>query len=195
MATLTSDRHTSDHLHLRSVAERTPADFVFEDGILPAPPRNELKKGPWENEGPATTDQQQETAKEVGPLIRIPRDMPPRRKFDLLQQWEGVVSEVSDDAVWAEILDLTNPSNAAEVVEIPFAEFAVSDRPLLQPGSVFYWSIGYETSPGGTIRRISETRVRRTAVWSSRTVASLKARACEIYSQFGNGDNDSPTAQ
>jgi hypothetical protein len=121
--------------------------------------------------------------------------MQQRRKIDLLQQWEALVTEVTDDAEWAEIIDLTDPSNAAEVVEIPFAEFAVSDRPLLQPGSVFYWSIGYETSPGGTIRRVSEIRVRRTAAWSPRTIASLKARACEFSLEFGNGDNDSPTAQ
>ena len=197
MPAATLDRHnttTDEQLHLRAADGIARDEFAVEDGILPSPPRHEPRKERWANEFAASTEQPQESRREVGPLIRISCEGTPQRRLDLLQHWEGVVQEVAEDAVWAEIVDLTDRSNPSETVEIPFFEFAVADRPLLSPGCIFYWSIGYETSTGGTIRRVSEIRVRRTAAWSQRTVGSLKARAQKLCEQYTNGEIDPTTA-
>lgn len=123
---------------------------------------------------------------EVRPLVRFSSFRPPTRKFETLQQFEGIVTSVESDSVWADLHDLTNPSNALEVVEIPLREFSIADRQLLASGSAFYWVIGYDTSPAGTIRRTSEIRVRRTAKWSNRKIQALKSKAREMLLSIGN---------
>jgi hypothetical protein len=129
----------------------------------------------------------------VRPLVRFSSFRPPTRKFETLQQFEGIVTSVDSDSVWADLHDLTNPSSALEVVEIPLKEFSIADRQLLTSGSAFYWIIGYDTSPAGTIRRTSEIRVRRTAKWSNRKVESLKSKAREMLSSITNAKDEQPS--
>lgn len=127
----------------------------------------------------------------VGPVIRIRSDVAPRR-FEILQQWEGTITNVEQDAFWADLHDVTTPSNPTEIVELPIDEIAISDRPLLRPGSVFYWSVGYETSPGGQIRRVSEIRLRRTPVWSQRALDHARAIGGELFERFCGDVENSP---
>lgn len=117
----------------------------------------------------------------------------PTRRFEVLQQWEGTVTDADDDTFWADLRDLTTPSSPTEIVEVPVAEIAVSDRTLLQPGSVFYWSVGYETTPGGQIRRVSEIRLRRTPMWTQRGLDSVRLRGQQLFEQFC-GDLDDATS-
>jgi hypothetical protein len=69
-------------------------------------------------------------------------------------------------------------------------EFALSDRPLLEPGSVFYWSIGHETTAGGQLCRVSEIRVRRTPVWSQQAIERVRLLGKQLYERFGSGSAD-----
>jgi hypothetical protein len=80
--------------------------------------------------------------------------------FSVLQQWEGTVSEVSGDEVTAVVRDWTNPTMADEEVTVSIDEFSPDDQPLLNPGAVFYWSIGYRTR-SGTRERVSSFQLRR----------------------------------
>lgn len=85
----------------------------------------------------------------------------PDSRLKLLQQWECVVSRVRDDCVECEMHDLTDESMPVEQAEVYLEEFNHYDRPLLQEGAVFYWSIGHETYKTGQVRRYSDLRVRR----------------------------------
>ncbi len=85
----------------------------------------------------------------------------PPCQIKMLQQWECVIHEVSDECVSCELHDLTDPSCPIEFAEVYLSEFSDFDRPLLEEGAVFYWSIGRETSKTGQVRRYSELRVRR----------------------------------
>jgi len=166
------------------------------EALLPSPPPKQLEAAPEENVDQDSTEHTQETKADVGPLVRILPGRAPRRRFEILQQWEGVVSEVAGDAVWANLLDLTDPSKPAEIVELPLAEIAEADRPLALPGSVFYWSIGYERSQGGQISRVSEIRMRRTPEWSQHVIESVKRKASELLDQLSShGEHESATAQ
>ena len=79
----------------------------------------------------------------------------------LLQQWECVVLSTDVATVHCEMHDLTNESNEVEYAELLWSEFNDYDKPLLQEGAVFYWSIGHLRKESGQVRRFSETRVRR----------------------------------
>ena len=78
-----------------------------------------------------------------------------------LQQWECVVLAVQADCIECEMHDLADVSRSFEYAEIYIEEFSDFDRPLLQEGAVFYWSIGHRASRSGQVRRYSELRVRR----------------------------------
>jgi hypothetical protein len=120
--------------------------------------------------------------------MRPPRSV--QRRFHVSQQWEGTVTSVEADSIWADLHDLTDPSNPLEIAEIPMQEFALSDRPLLEPGSVFYWSIGHETTAGGQLCRVSEIRVRRTPVWSQQAIERVRLLGKQLYERFGSGSAD-----
>lgn len=79
----------------------------------------------------------------------------------LLQQWECVVLSTDDETVHCEMHDLTNETNQIEFAELLWSEFNEYDKPLLQEGAVFYWSIGHLRKESGQVRRFSETRLRR----------------------------------
>ncbi len=103
----------------------------------------------------------------------------PARRLRILQQWEGIVTEVEGEIFWADLHDLTDTSNPLEVAEIPLVEFSEADRVLIAPGRVFYWCIAYDDT-GGQRRRVSEFNVRRTPTWSKKAINSMKARATEM---------------
>jgi len=115
------------------------------------------------------------------PLIRLPPGTLPKERLRVLQQWEGVVTDVTKDSFFAEIQDLSDSSMPLELVEIPIAEISEDDRSLLGEGAVFYWCIGYETSQGGQLRRMSEIRMRRRPRWTRRTLQQASRRAEELF--------------
>ncbi len=152
-------------------------------------PKADLEKS-W-NEGEAATDAASDTAgtvsvekKEISPLIRLPAGQMRQRRFEVLQQWEGVVTELSGQKVWADLKDLTDRSNPDEVIELPIDEFSPGDRDVLGKGSVFYWAIGYEARSGGQRTRVSEIRVSRMPRWSKREIAALKYKAEKLMVQM-----------
>lgn len=154
-------------------------------------PTVEPQKAIWLDDEGEAADRFEERTLEISPLVRAPHIQPPRRRFRLLQHWECVVSEVTRDSVWADIVDLTVRSRLDEVVELPLDDFVEADRHLLGEGSVFYWTIGYEQSEGGQVRRVSEVRVRRTPKWTAHAIKRLEAKAQAMLERFGgHAQND-----
>ena len=115
------------------------------------------------------------------PLIRLPPGSLPKERVRVLQQWEGVVTGTTKDSFFAELQDLGESSLPLEVVEVAIEEVSKDDRPMLVEGAVFYWSIGYETSPGGQLKRMSEIRLRRTPRWTKRTLELAKKQGEELF--------------
>jgi len=203
MSTLTlerTDKATAHRLRLRfaggSYARHDESEIAEADGILPAPPRQDLDLEVCRNNVQVSTELKGEVDRDIGPLIRLNPARTPQRRFEVLQQWEGVVTRIEGDAIWADIADLTDRSCPTEIVEIPFDEIPRPDHELIAPGCVFYWIIGYETSPGGQIRRVSEIRVRRTPEWSRRSIDAIQTKGRELFKRIiGNVAPDSTTAQ
>ncbi len=126
----------------------------------------------------------------VRPLVREPGLKSPFRRFSVLQQYEGIIKEVKNDAFVAELSDLTAGTELDEIMELPIEEISVGDRHLLVEGGVFYWSIGYETKIGGQISRVSEMRMRRMPTWKSGSLEKIKKEANSLLSRFDDGKPD-----
>lgn len=106
------------------------------------------------------------------------------RKFQLLQSWEGRVEEIKGEDFIATLLDKTDPTNPEEGVELSLHEVSEEDQNLVRPGAVFYWSIGYEDSPGFPRQRISKIRFRRLPGWTKQEVKTAEEKANEYSSLF-----------
>ncbi len=106
------------------------------------------------------------------------------RVFLPLQQWEGVVVHVDEDEFTAILTDKTHPGNPEEEVVLDRQEIPEDDQPLLQPGAVFYWSIGYEEEPGQPRRRVSQIRLRRLPKWTRRELEEAERKAMEFADLF-----------
>jgi hypothetical protein len=104
--------------------------------------------------------------------------------FTSLQAWEGIVLEVMPDSFWARLLDLTN-TGADEEAELPMNEISDDDKPLVRPGAIFYWDIGYHTSYSGQRMRSSLIRFRRLPAWTQREIDAAEREADRIGKALG----------
>jgi hypothetical protein len=109
-------------------------------------------------------------------------DTKPIRKtrIQTLQEWEGYVTDVLQTTFVARLVDVTaGQHTASEEAEFPLDDVADGDRPLVKPGAVFRWTVGYIKSPGGSKKRMSQLVFRRLPQWTQRDLddASIRARA------------------
>jgi hypothetical protein len=118
----------------------------------------------------------------------------PGYRFELLQQWEGTVQEIGNDELTVHLRDLTDPSHPEEVSVLPFDEIPYDDRGLVELGAVLYWSIGYETTRSGQLKRVSSIRFRRGLPWTRREVDAVNARAEALMTLFGDASDEQRSA-
>lgn len=82
---------------------------------------------------------------------------PPITTLHALQEWEGYVVEIGEREFVARLIDLTaGSSHEEEEAIIPVAELSDDDAVKMHMGSIFRWVIGYERSPAGTKKRVSQ---------------------------------------
>lgn len=107
-------------------------------------------------------------------------------RFDLRQQWEGTVAAVEGDSFTVTLQDLTDPRVPEESAELFIEDVGESDRALIEPGAVFYWSVGYEDTPRGRERK-SIIRFRRLPGWSKQELSAVRAKTAELSDYFLGG--------
>jgi len=116
----------------------------------------------------------------LGEFLLSPPKMPPWREYSkAIQKWEGSVISVSGDTFKATLSPLVG-DGAVQEAEIYIEDITPDERPLIEPGAVFYWSIGYLTRPSGR-RRESVIRFRRLPTWTSNEVRIGKERDLASY--------------
>ena len=95
-----------------------------------------------------------------GPVFNFPQRPSGAREtatLHALQEWEGYVVEFDREKFVARLVDLTTAStHEEEEAVIPMAEVSDCDIAGLGVGSIFRWVIGYERSPAGTKKRVSQ---------------------------------------
>ena len=78
-------------------------------------------------------------------------------ELSVLQEWEGYVTSINDDDFEARLLDLTaRAKREEEEATIPYSEISEKERNEMRLGSIFRWTIGYESTSSGARRRISQ---------------------------------------
>lgn len=107
-----------------------------------------------------------------------------RPRFLVRQRWEGVVDRRSDRTFTAKLVDLTQ-GGPDEYAEFECDEVSTFDWPLIVPGAVFYWSIGYVDQPGGQRTGSSMIRFRRSLKWTSSELAQAELEAQLDAEAFG----------
>lgn len=128
------------------------------------------------------------------PMIKPPKYalVPPSKirldVFRLLQLWKGRVTDVSEDEFVSIISDLTNPALDDEQVTLDLEEVPVDDLPLVSPGAVFYWSIGYADYPGRPRTRESRIRFRRLPGWTEPELNRAERNADRLADLFARKD-------
>jgi len=113
-----------------------------------------------------------------------PQHDPPTHNFRLLQKWEGFVLQVRKDAFVARLID-QNHDGPDEEAEIPLEEISEEDQALVQPGAIFYWSIGYLDSRGGQRIRASVIRFRRLPAWTTEELQAARSKAASMRELLG----------
>ncbi len=87
-----------------------------------------------------------------------PHELPQRRSVLVArQEWEGYVVEIKKNFLVARLTDLTAGSKyESEEATIPLNEIADSDKEKMTIGSIFRWVFGYELSPMGDKKQVSQ---------------------------------------
>ncbi|MCA1704070.1 MAG: hypothetical protein LC808_12725, partial [Actinobacteria bacterium] len=131
------------------------------------------------------------------PVIR--RRTQPRDHVVIHQRWEGYVEAVSKAGFEALLIHLAEGSRDEERTEIDFDEVSAFDRPLIEPGAVFYWSVGYRVRASGQREGLSVIRFRRLPTWTPDELRVAERAARETMELFGwssaeskQGDEDRP---
>ena len=117
-----------------------------------------------------------------------PRLPPPRPSATLhaLQEWEGYVVEMDDHEFVVRLVDLTAGStHEEEEAVIPLAEISERDAATVRVGSIFRWVIGYERSPFGTKKRVSQIVFRDLPRMTERDFGEGRRWARETMRAFG----------
>ncbi|MEE1951357.1 hypothetical protein V0R48_20490 [Pseudomonas alcaligenes] len=105
-----------------------------------------------------------------------------------LQEWEGVVLDISEDGFYSRLVDLSNPK-IIEEGEFKQEDVSEDQLPLLRVGAIFRWSIGYERLPGGQRRKSSGIVFRRLPAWTSKEIAESKNKADQLLAELNWDDN------
>lgn len=115
-------------------------------------------------------------------LLIPPLPRQAREYFNVKQKWEGYVLEVSQDVFLARLMPIVGEGSDMEA-EIYLEEVDAEDHKLVEPGAVFYWSIGYLIKPSGRYRA-SLIRFRRLPPRSKRDLDNARLKAVELMSLF-----------
>lgn len=116
---------------------------------------------------------------------------PAKTCFDLRFEAECHVLSLGHEEFEAEVhdLDFSKDERSVEVAVFDIEEVSPPDRPLLVPGAIFYWTIGYERDVAtGRVRGVSQLRFKRPVKPSRRDREHVRRRVDELGELFGLPD-------
>jgi hypothetical protein len=103
-----------------------------------------------------------------------------RAIFLPLQDWEGTVTRLTDDAFIGSMVDLSEREKGFQKeAEFPLSDLPPDAHPLLKVGAIFRWSIGYSIVDG-TRYRASRIVFRRMPAWTKRDLETAARYASDL---------------
>jgi len=115
-------------------------------------------------------------------LFSLPSAPQAKEFFRAIQKWEGYVLDVGRDIFRARLVSIVGEGPDQEA-EIYLEEVDPDDQELVQPGAVFYWTIGYLDRPSGRLRG-SILRFRRLPALSEPELETARREAEKLESLF-----------
>lgn len=112
---------------------------------------------------------------------------PPRRaeRFEVVQNWEGVVTTVEETTFHAEVRPTNNPSaRPTDELEIDLVNVAPGDIEMVKEGSVFYLTVGTLTLPGEGPQQTTRLIFRRMPRWSANDIKRRDSRVDALWSKM-----------
>jgi hypothetical protein len=131
----------------------------------------------------ASTSVEQKSGSPVEHVVRRPEPSPLGYRFDVRQQWEGIVTSVDRDEFSVVLRDVIRRNAPEFEAVLSIEEISEDDLPLLKEGAVLYWTIGYKTR-AGTTERVSTIRLRRLPAWSRSDLERVQRQAHELDEMF-----------
>lgn len=101
-----------------------------------------------------------------------------KKLFRVIQQWEGVVESIDKHFFYATLSDLTDKSQPKSDATFPLALVHKDDKALVEPGALFYLSIGQGRDTSGNIIDEHNLKFRR-IFWTRQDVIEMEERAKE----------------
>jgi hypothetical protein len=159
---------------------------------IPRPPQPELVANPRASNVNGDSGHETRSAQapqRIQPLERVPVARLGKRAFAPLSHWEGVVESVSELTFRARLLPFEDGRplrGRVEYSDFAFADLAEeSDRDLVAPGAVFYWTIGRSRQRSGTLQNASLVRFRRSPPPSQEQKRVARALVEDILAASG----------
>jgi hypothetical protein len=105
------------------------------------------------------------------------------------QRWQGYVTAIDGDKFHAVVYD-TSPEYKDEVEEAEFEREEVAElmRPLIVPGAIFFWDIGFQVEPSGQRLRQSIVSFPMIPVDTKEQWLQARARAKARFQELGWGE-------
>ena len=109
-------------------------------------------------------------------------------QFRIIKNWEGVVTGIGDEVFTARMRDERDPNDRGdEEFEISIGDVPEGDLDLLVEGGIFYFTIGYESRPGGPRRKVSQVVFRRMPNWHRNDLQRISSVADSWFDKLGEG--------
>ena len=122
--------------------------------------------------------------REERPVLIYPAKAERSSYFISLQKWEGSVIEVKTDSFVAKLVDMKNDA-LDEKADILISEVSEDDLPLVVPGAIFYWTIGYYVAKSRQRKRESVIRFRRLPEWTTDEIVAAEREAEKSINLLG----------
>lgn len=112
-----------------------------------------------------------------------------RDRFQVLKNWEGVVTAIEEDLIFASVRQTNSESERAEdEFEMDIDNVPSGDRELVRVGAVFYLTVGIRRPPGEDSQKTTRVIFRRMPRWSAGDVARAEVAADELWKELHAGD-------
>ncbi|OHX35092.1 hypothetical protein BJL95_00640 [Methylomonas sp. LWB] len=102
---------------------------------------------------------------------------------EIRQRWRGVIVSSNEEELTVQLEDLTNSENPNELVVLSRDEVDAKDQPLIEPGALFDWYMGYRQGQKYSRERFSTIRFRRLPPWTAAEIQNAEKLA-EEYADF-----------
>lgn len=80
-----------------------------------------------------------------------PLQFRPTEFFAAIQEWEGVVREIKDNTIFADLYDLASSADTpTQLAEISFSDIDEKDHLKAKPGAIFRWLVGRSRTRAGS---------------------------------------------